>query len=238
MLKRKKAPVDWQKCHQEAFDKLKGLCSEAPILAYADYKKPFSVYTDVSDIGLGAVISQKQGDKEPVIAYASRSLNKAECCYGTHKLEFLTLKWAIMDRFHEYLYGGQFEVFTDNNPLTYIMTLAKLNATGQQWIAALSIYNFQIYYRTGKTNANADALSRIPWDASEVQICKKIDKVTVQATMTKAKDPCVPQGKQSIISLAVQFCVPNYAPKMSISGVEKITREGLCNLQNHSINVR
>ena len=114
--KKKKAPVEWQNCHQEAFDKLKGLCSEAPILAYADYKKPFRVYTDVSQIGLGAVISQNQGDKEPVIAYASQSLNKAECRYDTHK--FLALKWAITDRFHKYLYGGEFEVFTDNNPLT------------------------------------------------------------------------------------------------------------------------
>ena len=76
--KKKKAPVDWQKCHQEAFDKLKGLCSKAQILAYADYTKPFRVYTDASEIGLGAVISQKQEGREPVIAYASRSLNKAE----------------------------------------------------------------------------------------------------------------------------------------------------------------
>ena len=106
--KKKKAPVDWQTSHQEAFNQLKGLCSEAPILAYADYKKPFRVYTDASEIGLGAVISQKQGEKEPVIAYASRSLNKAERRYDAHKLEFLALKWAIMDRFHEYLYGGEF----------------------------------------------------------------------------------------------------------------------------------
>ena len=66
-----------------------------------------------------------------MIAYASHSLNKAEHRYDTHKLEFLALKWAITDRFHEYLYGGEFEVFTDNNPLTYIMTSAKLDDTGQ-----------------------------------------------------------------------------------------------------------
>ena len=214
--KKKKAPVDWKDCHQEAFDKLKELCSKTPILAYADYTKPFRVYTDASEIGLGAVISQKQEDRELVIAYASRSLNKAERRYDAHKLEFLALKWVVTERFHEYLYGGEFEVFTDNNPLTYILTSAKLDATGQRWVAALSIYNFQIYYRSGKTNANADALSRIPWDASEIQNCKKMDKVTVQATMTKAEDPCAPQGEQSVISLAAQFFAPDYAPKMSI----------------------
>ena len=83
-------------------------------------------------------------------------------------------------------------------------------------MAALSIYNFQIYYRSGKTNANADALSRIPWDASEVQKCKRMDKITVQATMTKAENPCPPLGEQSVISLAAQFFAPDYAPNMSI----------------------
>ena len=134
------------------------------------------------------MISQKQVDKEHVIAYASRLLNKAECRYDAHKLEFLALKWAITDRFHEYLYGGEFDVFTDNNLLTYILTTAKLDATGQRWVAALSIYNLQIYYRSGKTNANADALSRIPWEALQVLHSQKMDKVTVQATMTKAEN--------------------------------------------------
>ena len=97
---------------------MKQLCTEAPILAYADYKKPFRVYTDASEIGLGAVISQIQKGVEHVIAYASRSLNKAERRYDAHKLEFLALKWSVTDRFHEYLYGGEFEVYTDNNPLT------------------------------------------------------------------------------------------------------------------------
>ena len=128
----------------------------------------------------------------------------------------MALKWAITDRFHEYLYSGEFDVFMDNNLLTYILTTAKLDATGRWWVAALSIYNFQIYYRSGKTNANADALSRIPWDASEVLHSQKMDKVTVQATMTKAETPCVPQGEQSVISLAAQFFAPDYAPKMSI----------------------
>ena len=79
--KKKSAPVEWGSEQQKAFDKLKGLCSQAPILAYADYKKPFRVYTDASEIGLGAVISQIQDGKEPVIAYASRTLNKAERRY-------------------------------------------------------------------------------------------------------------------------------------------------------------
>ena len=136
------------------------------MLAYADYKKPFKVYTDASEKGLGAVLAQRQEDgSEPAIAFASRTLSKAEKQYDAHKLEFLALKWVITDHFHEYLYGGEFDVFTNNNPLTYVLTTAKLDATGQHWVATLALYNFKIYYRSGKLNVNADALSRIPWEA-------------------------------------------------------------------------
>ena len=113
---------------------------------------------------LGAVLSQRQEDgKERVIAYASRTLNKAEQNYDAHKLEFLALKWAITDRFHEYLYGSTFDVFTDNNPLTYILSTAKLDAMGHRWVARLGPYNFSLFYKPGKINP-ADALSRIPWN--------------------------------------------------------------------------
>ena len=130
---------------------------------YADYKKPFQLQTDASDLGLDPILYQND-DKghQRVIAYASRSLSHTEHNYPAHKLEFLVLKWAITNRFHEYLYGGQFDVYTDNNPLTYILTSTKLDATGQRWVASLANYNFRIFYKTGKTNVETDALSHIP----------------------------------------------------------------------------
>ncbi|KAL5011180.1 hypothetical protein ScPMuIL_011737, partial [Solemya velum] len=79
-----------------------------------------------------------------------------------HKLEFLALKWAVTEKFHDYLYGHAFTVLTDNNPLTYVLTSAKLDATGHRWLASLSAYNFTIKYRPGKKNSDADALSRLP----------------------------------------------------------------------------
>ena len=82
--------------------------------------------------------------------------------------EFLALKWSVTERFHEYLYGGHFEVYTDNNPLTYILTTATLDATGERWVASLAKYNFQIFYRSGKFNVEADALSQIPWENTQV----------------------------------------------------------------------
>ena len=101
---------------QEAFETLQGLCTESPALAYADFKAPFILHTDVSGDGLGAMLYQVQEGKQRVIAYASRSLSRSERNYPVHKLEFLALKWAITDKFHEYLYGSQFQVYTDNNP--------------------------------------------------------------------------------------------------------------------------
>ena len=140
---RKRAPIEWTGECQVAFDKLKELCTSTPILAYANYKKPFQLQTDTSDFSLGAVLYQRDDDNhQRVIAFASRSLSNTEKNYPAHKLEFLALKWAITDRFHEYLYGGQFNVYTDNNPLTYILTSAKLDATGQRWVASLANYDF------------------------------------------------------------------------------------------------
>ena len=94
-----------------------------------------------------------------MIAYSSQTLSKPERNYDAHKLEFLALKWSVTERFHEYLYGGHCEVYIDNNPLTYILTTAKLDATRQRWVASLANYNFMIFYRSGKLNVEADALS-------------------------------------------------------------------------------
>ena len=79
---------------------------ESPVLACADFKAPFILHTDASGDRLGAVLYQVQEGKQSVIAYASRSLSRSERNYPVHKLEFLALKWAITDKFHEYLYGS------------------------------------------------------------------------------------------------------------------------------------
>ena len=160
----KKTFVEWTEAADSAFEHLKKLCISTPILAYPDYKLPFVLHTDSSSEGLGAVLYQKQNGKLRVIAYASRSVSKAESHYPAHKLEFLALKWAVCEKFHEYLYGSNlFEVYTDNNPLTYVLSSAKLDAWGQRWVAKLANYNFTIKYKSGLSNVEADALSRISW---------------------------------------------------------------------------
>ena len=161
--RRPQFPFQWGEAQQKAFEMLIECCSSSPVLAYADYSKPFVLHTDASRDGLGAVLYQEVDGKLRVIAFASRSAQKTEQNYPVHKLEFLVLKWAITDKFHDYLYGNRFTVKTDNNPLTYVLTSAKLDATGQRWVSQLGSYQFDIEYRSGKKNIDADALSRINW---------------------------------------------------------------------------
>ena len=94
-----------------------------------------------------------------------------------HKLEFICVKWAITDQFHEYLYGNTFDSYTDINPLTYVLSTAMLDMMGHRWITGLANYNFHIHYKSGKNNVEADALSRIDWE--------KCDE-TIQADLIQA----------------------------------------------------
>ena len=107
-----------------------------------DFTQPFKLHTNACGSGLGAVLYQThKDDVDAVIAYAIRSLTKAEFHYPGHKLEFFTLKWAAVKKFHKYLYGLTFDIYTDNNPLTYILTTARLDAVSHQWVASLANYN-------------------------------------------------------------------------------------------------
>lgn len=131
-------------------------------MGFADAKTPYILHTDKSLHGLGAALYQEQGGQLQVIAFTSRGLSDCEKRYPTHKLEFLVLKWAVTDKFLDSLYGTQFTVLTDNNPLRHVLTTARLDASGHRWLAALSTFNFYVQYRAGKKNQDADGLLRRP----------------------------------------------------------------------------
>ena len=101
------------------------------------------------------------------------------------------------------LYGRNFEVFTDNNPLTYLLTMAKLKGTGQRWVVSLANYNFKLHYKSGKLNVEADALSIIPWEQEEE--LHTLDTIAVKAIISRGYNgdssiPEVPPGKISVIA--------------------------------------
>ena len=185
-------PVRWTEIHQKSLKELIEHLTNPPIMAYPDYEKPFIVHTDACQDGLGAGLYQRQDGQIRVIAYASRALTPAEKNYHLHagKLEFLALKWAIVEQFRDYLYyAPEFTVYTDNNPLTYVLTSAKLNATSLRWVGELADFRFDVKYRPGKSNINADTLSRQPLNIEDyIELCcHQSSPEVVQATICSAQ---------------------------------------------------
>lgn len=152
----------WSIACQQAFESIIDKLTTAPVLGFANPKLPYILHTDASTTGLGAALYQEQGGQMRAIAFASRGLSHSESRYPAHKLEFLALKWSVTEKFRDYLYGNEFTVVTDSNPLTYILTTARLDATSYRWLAALSTFSFKLQYRAGRQNLDADGLSRRP----------------------------------------------------------------------------
>ena len=204
---RKSEHVDLSPEAREAFERLKANCLQAPILTFPDFNKPFLLETDASGRGLGAVLSQKQADgRYDPIAYASRVMNETEQRYHSNKQEFLALKWAITEQFHEYLspYGknrNEFVVRTDNNPLTYIFTSTNLDAAGQRWVAQLTSYNFSLEYQKGKDNTVADFLSRMDERLPEEEVREYLNQIPypgVKAVLDNAITPLEERAEQGV----------------------------------------
>ena len=200
-----RAPIQWTSSHQEVLNELIDALTQPPVLGYPDFTEPFVLHCDASQVGLGAVLYQRQEGRMRVIAYGSRTLSPSEKRYHLHsgKLEFLALKWAICERFRDYLFHAtSFVVYTDNNPLTYVLTSAKLNATGYRWVAELADYNFTIRYRPGKNHSDADGLSRMPLDFEEyIRSCtaesgQEAISASMESLTIERKDPC--RGSQVV----------------------------------------
>ena len=160
-----KQTFQWTGKHQEAFDLLKACLTSAPVLGYPDFNHLFELEMDASLQGLGAVLSQRDvTSTSHVIAFASRSLQPSEQSihnYSSAKLELLALKWAVTEKFRDYLLRSKFTVYTDNNPLAYVKE-SKLGAAQIRWLSKLALFDFDIKYRSGKSNQAADALSHRP----------------------------------------------------------------------------
>ena len=188
---------NWTPQCQQAFDELKSHLTSENVLGVPDYSKPFEVHIDASFSGLGSILMQEQNGKKVVIAYASRSLKKTEkntAIYSSMRLELLALKWALCDKFREYLLFApcKFTVYTDNNPLTYYKT-AKLGAIEHKWIAQLASYDFDIKHQSGKINQAADALSRRSHEefcqvAQQIVLPKSLQLAVLEQTATEPKN--------------------------------------------------
>jgi len=151
---------EWTNECQLAFNEIRDLVCSDRVLVLPDFDKDFRLEADASNYGVGAVISQLHVKSWRPVAYFSKHLSKRERSYSTSEKELLAIILA-MEHFKQFLYGKEFEVFTDHEPLKYYLTADELSPRLERWMSRLKLFEFRITYRSGKSNANADALSRL-----------------------------------------------------------------------------
>ena len=151
----------WNEDCQTSFEALQRCLVTAPILAYPKIEEPFILDTDASNVGIGAVLSQKLEGKEHAIAYGSRCLSKPERRYCVTRRELLAIVYFVK-YFRHYLYGRQFLLRTDHGSLRWLFNFKEPEGQVARWIETLSTFTFEIEHRPGKQHGNADDLSRRP----------------------------------------------------------------------------
>ncbi|KAI5743669.1 hypothetical protein M8J77_013901 [Diaphorina citri] len=154
--------------YKEAFELCKNLLTNEPILQYPDFNKPFVLTTDASNYAIGSVLSQGPIGSDLPIAYASRTLNDHEINYATIDKELLSIVWSV-NHFRPYLYGRKFKIITDHKPLQWLFNVKEPSSRLLRWRLKLEEYDYELVYKKGTLNTNADALSRIELHTSEIQ---------------------------------------------------------------------
>jgi hypothetical protein len=174
------------------------------VLGFPDFTKPFVLETDASGAGLGAVLAQKHDDGSiRPIAYASRSLQPHERNYGITELEGLGVVWAVK-HFRPYLYGHPCEVYTDHSALTSLLNTPQPSGKLTRWGMAIQELDLKITHRSGRSNSNADALSRSPLPPEGNSPVGETDKVIATLGTEGETDPGdLPTGQREDKDLAV-----------------------------------
>jgi hypothetical protein len=143
-LLKKDVTWTWNDGTQEAFNTLKKKLSEFPIMRRPDFNKVFILHIDWNALGIGAIFSQLDEEgKEYVIAYASRNNNKVESNYSSYEGECLIVVWAVI-HFKPYLYGTNFTLYIDHQPIKWLMTNNKLTGKLARWALILQKYEFKV----------------------------------------------------------------------------------------------
>lgn len=150
----------WTSEHDQAFQDIKTAMQEAPVLSPPDLRYPFCVATDASKNGIGAVLYQVIDDRYHYIGFMARSLTKSERNYSTTKRELLAIVYALR-KYHQFLWGKHFKLYTDHKALVYLHTQPIANPMMVQWLDVICDYDFVVAHLPGVKNVLPDRLSRL-----------------------------------------------------------------------------
>ena len=206
----------WGHEEEESFTAAKALLSSSKLLVHYDPNKPLMLSCDASSYGVGAVLShQMQDGSEKPIGFASRTMSATEKKYSQLDKEALALMFGI-SKFHQYLYGRKFTLYTDHRPLSHLFHPCRsvpqmASSRLQRWALVLSSYQYDIRYKTGKDHGNADAFSRLPLNefppnvpipGDVVLVMDHLDTTPVNARSIKSwtdKDPVLSTVRRYIL---------------------------------------
>jgi hypothetical protein len=155
----------WNTEHQRAFNNLKKALLNDTVLSFPDLNHDFYVGTDASNVGIGIILYQIINDEVKYISMQAKSLSKSERNYSATKRELLAVVYALK-KFHKYLYGKPFILYTDHKALTYLHTQRIANAMMISWLDTILQYDFKIVHLSGIKNVLPDTLSRL-FEANE-----------------------------------------------------------------------
>jgi hypothetical protein len=160
-LTRKDVAFVWDVGYQQAYQALKAALVVAPMLTRTDFRKTFWLDVDWSLKGVGAILSQKEGRFEKVVAYASKSLTEAQRKFHPMEGECYTLIWGVM-HLKQYLHMNHFVLRIDHKPFEWLVTVSNAHGRRGRWVHMLQDFSFKIIHRPGLRHTNVDALSRNP----------------------------------------------------------------------------
>ena len=161
-LTQKDMPFVWDENCENAFQTIKEQLMSSPVLAFPEPNGDYILYTDASDVGVGAVlVHEDEGGEERVISYASKAFSGSEKNWTTTEKEAYAVVWALQ-YFHPYVYGRKVVIYTDHKALKWLKNVKHPNGKLARWILKLEEYDYTIEHKPGNMMQHADALSRAP----------------------------------------------------------------------------
>lgn len=165
--------IIWTKPMESAFNSLRDTLCKYTQLTIPSHEDCFTLATDASGQGIGAVLSVTRSGVDLPVAYFSRKLTGPEHNYAITELECLALVKAV-DHFGHYLVGKHFLVTTDHKALEALQTSRHLTGRLARWALSLQHLSYTVQYKAGATHQNADGLSRQSWVSTDENIAEDI----------------------------------------------------------------